>query len=127
MIDHFNLPVSDLDRSRSFYESVLKPLGFRVIAQDGQAIGFGAESWGFGIVATQPPIPRPHLAFIAGSREAVDRFYDAALSRGGRSNGAPGLRPAYDPDYYAAFIVDPEGHNVEAVCRGCVGSLPPRG
>src|SRR5687767_12609454 len=109
MIDHFNLPVSDLARSRSFYESVVEPLGFRVIAEDGQAIGFGAESWGFGIVASQPPISPLHIAFVAASREAVDGFYAAALSRGGRSNGPPGLRPAYDPDYYAAFIVDPDG------------------
>lgn len=120
MIDHFNLPVSDLARSRSFYEGVLEPLGFLVVAQDGQAIGFGAGNWSFGIVATQPPLSRLHLAFIAASRSAVDRFYEAAISLGGRSNGSPGLRPEYDPDYYAAFIIDPDGHNIEAVCRRCV-------
>jgi catechol 2,3-dioxygenase-like lactoylglutathione lyase family enzyme len=117
MIDHFNLPVSELARSRSFYERVLEPLGFRVIAQDGEAIGFGTENWSFGIVATPTPFPRLHLAFVAASRSAVDRFYAAALTLDGLSNGAPGLRPEYDPDYYAAFVLDPDGHNIEAVCR----------
>ena len=117
MIDHFNLPISDLVRSRSFYERVLEPLGFGFIAQDGQAIGFGNANWSFGIVATPPPLPSLHLAFVAASRAAVDRFYEAALSLGSRSNGPPGLRSEYDPDYYAAFVVDPDGHNIEAVCR----------
>jgi len=117
MIDHFNLPVVDLARSRFFYEGVLAPLGFRALAQDGQAIGFGSESWSFGIVATVFPFPKLHLAFTAAARSAVDRFHEAAVALGGRSNGAPGLRPGYDPDYYAAFVLDPDGHNIEAVCR----------
>jgi hypothetical protein len=96
------------------------PLGFRVIARDGQAIGFGGENWGFGIVATRPPLSRLQLAFVAESRSAEDRFYEAAISLGGRSNGSPGLRPEYDPAYYAAFVIDPDGHNIEAVCRRCV-------
>jgi ribosomal protein S18 acetylase RimI-like enzyme/catechol 2,3-dioxygenase-like lactoylglutathione lyase family enzyme len=123
MIDHFNLPVVDLARSRSFYECVLEPLGFRVIAQDGQAIGFGSESWSFGIVTTAPPFPRLHLAFAAVSRSGVDRFHATAGTLGSRSNGAPGLRPEYDPDYYAAFVLDPDGHNIEAVCRKQVGAV----
>ncbi len=117
MIDHFNLPVSDLDRSRSFYERVIEPLGVRVLGQDGQAIGFGAASWAFGIIATSPPFPTLHLAFTAASRADVDGFYAAALFVGARPNGSPGLRPEYDPDYYAAFVLDPDGHNIEAVCR----------
>jgi catechol 2,3-dioxygenase-like lactoylglutathione lyase family enzyme len=129
LIDHFNLPISDLVRSRSFYERVLEPLGFHVIAQDGQAVGFGSESWSFGIVATPPPLPALHVAFGAASRAAVDRFYEAALSLGGRPNGPPGIRPEYDPDYYAAFVLDPDGHNIEAVCRRAQlssGALRPR-
>jgi predicted lactoylglutathione lyase len=117
MIDHFNLPVTDLGRSRRFYESVLDPLGFRFIVVDGRAIGFGIASWGFGIIATEPPFPKMHVAFEASCREDVDRFFEAAVRAGAPSNGAPGLRPQYDADYYAAFVLDPDGHNVEAVCR----------
>jgi catechol 2,3-dioxygenase-like lactoylglutathione lyase family enzyme len=118
MIDHFNLPVLDLARSRRFFEAVLAPLGFRFLMQDGNAIGFGSGTWGFGIVATPPPIPPIHLAFQARSRALVDAFFRAALAAGVTSNGAPGLRPHYDPNYYAAFVLDPDGHNVEAVYRG---------
>jgi catechol 2,3-dioxygenase-like lactoylglutathione lyase family enzyme len=117
MIDHFNLPVSDLARSRRFYERVLTPLGFRFLMQDGNAVGFGTDAWRFGILFTPPPFPSLHLAFTASNRVAVDQFFEAATSLGARSNGAPGVRPHYDPDYYAAFVLDPDGHNIEAVCR----------
>ena len=117
MIDHFNLPVSDLARSRRFYESVLTPLGFHFLMQDGSAMGFGTDTWGFGILATPAPFPSLHLAFTAGNRVAVDQFFEAALSLGAPSNGPPGIRLHYDPDYYAAFVLDPDGHNIEAVCR----------
>ncbi len=117
MIDHFNLPVANLEASRRFYERVLEPLGVHFVMQDGRAVGFGRKSWEFGIIETSAPIPRLHLAFAAPSRDQVDRFYQAALAAGARSNGAPGLRPAYDPNYYAAFVVDLDGHNIEAVCR----------
>jgi catechol 2,3-dioxygenase-like lactoylglutathione lyase family enzyme len=93
MIDHFNLPVADPDVSRRFYEHVLEPLGYRCIAQDGGAFGFGRDSWGFGVIATNPPILALHLAFEASTRKAVDDFYAAALAAGAESNGAPGLRP----------------------------------
>ena len=117
MIDHFNLPVTDLERSRGFYEHVLAPLGLRFILQDGSAVGFGTDTWAFGIVVVGEAFPRLHLAFAAQSRAAVDRFFEAALSLGARSNGAPGFRTEYDPSYYAAFVFDPDGHNIEAVCR----------
>lgn len=117
MLDHFNLPVSDLERSRVFYESVLAPLGLRLLARDGTAFGFGEQTWSFGIVACAVPFATVHLAFAAHSRQQVDQFFAAALAAGARPNGPPGLRPVYDPDYYAAFVFDPDGHNVEAVCR----------
>lgn len=117
MIDHFNLPVRDLERSRRFYECVLAPLGFRFLMQDGSAVGFGTDSWSFGILATPPPFPSLHLAFTAETRDAVDQFFAAAMMLGSPANGAPGVRPHYDPNYYAAFVLDPDGHNVEAVCR----------
>lgn len=120
MIDHFNLPVTDLQRSRKFYELFLAPLGFPFLMQDGAAVGFGRECWRFGIVQMAGPIPGLHLAFEAPSRGHVDRFFGAALQAGGRDNGGPGVRRGYDENYYAAFVLDPDGHNIEAVCR-----LPP--
>ena len=120
MIDHFNLPVSDLKVSRLFYERILAPLGLRYLMQDAAAIGFGVDTWAFGIVVTPRPFPKLHLAFHAKSRDAVDHFFRAATGAGGQSNGPPGIREAYDPAYYAAFIIDPDGHNIEAVCRGAV-------
>jgi catechol 2,3-dioxygenase-like lactoylglutathione lyase family enzyme len=124
VIDHFNLPVLDLERSRDFYLQVLAPLGLRLLAVDGQAIGFGRDTWTFGIVLNRPPIPALHAAFHAPSHTAVDAFYQAALAAGAASNGPPGLRPQYDPQYYAAFVLDPDGHNIEAVHRGGVQVAP---
>lgn len=120
MIDHFNLPVADLQSSRKFYELALQPLEYPFLMQDGAAVGFGRDCWRFGIVQMEGPIPRLHLAFEAASRADVDRFFAAALQAGGRDNGGPGLRSSYDANYYAAFVLDPDGHNIEAVCR-----LPP--
>lgn len=118
IIDHVNISVADLDRARRFYEAVLAPLGYRPIAQDGRAFGFGRSNWNFGVLETLPPFPRLHVAFVAHSPEQVDEFFEVALRAGARSNGEPGLRNFYHPDYYAAFVLDPDGHNVEAVFRG---------
>jgi len=118
VLDHFNLPVFDLGRSRRFYERVLAPLESRFFAEDGPAIGFGNSAWQFGIVATPAPISKLHVAFRAPSRNAVDAFFNEALAAGATSNGPPGVRQQYDPQYYAAFVLDPDGHNVEAVFRG---------
>jgi len=117
VIDHFNLPVSDLETSRRFYELALAPLGLKILMTYGDAIGFGIDTWAFGIVLAALPFPRLHLAFRAGSTEEVDRFFRAALEAGGKSNGPPGIRAAYDRSYYAAFAPDPDGHNIEAVWR----------
>jgi predicted lactoylglutathione lyase len=118
LIDHFNLPVMDIALSRRFYVPVLRTLGLQFLVQDGNAIGFGKDTWQFGLVATDPPIPKLHVAFSAGSHATVDAFFRAGLNAGAGSNGAPGYRPHYDPEYYAAFLIDPDGHNIEAVCRG---------
>ncbi len=120
MIDHFNLPVSDLDRSSAFYERALAALGYPVLMRDEGAVGFGVGAWRLGVAPTAPPFPPMHLAFQAADRAGVDRFYEAALAAGGQSNGAPGVRAHYDPDYYAAYIIDPDGHHIEAVCRRAV-------
>jgi catechol 2,3-dioxygenase-like lactoylglutathione lyase family enzyme len=117
MIDHFNLPVSDLERSLGFYRIALAPLGLRVLMRDGEAIGFGVDHWQFGIVAAKSPLLPLHVAFAAASPALVDRFFEQALAAGGVDNGAPGIRPHYDPRYYAAYVLDPDGHRIEAVCR----------
>lgn len=118
IIDHVNIPVAELDRARRFYEAVLAPLGYHPIVQDGRAVGFGGGNWNFGILETRPPFPPLHLAFVAHSRQQVDEFFEVALRAGARSNGEPGLRDSYHPGYYAAFVLDPDGHNIEAVFRG---------
>ncbi len=114
-IDHVTLRVRDLAVSRTFYEAALDPLGVRVLeAGDGVVFGpDGAED--FALAQGDPPSGPLHLAFLAAGREQVDAFHRAALAAGGQDNGAPGLRPHYHPGYYGAYVIDPDGNNVEAV------------
>ena len=118
MIDHMNLPVSDVAASRAFYRAALSPLGLPELMEDGDAVGFGVDSWTFGLVPASRTIEPLHLAFSAASEAAVDAFHAAALAAGARDHGGPGLRPIYGPGYYAAYVLDPDGHNIEAVFRG---------
>jgi len=123
MLDHVTLGVSDIERSKSFYDAALRPLGIiRLYADGDSAAGYGANNRAFFWIgrkgATQSGA---HVAFAAGDRETVNRFHGAALAAGGRDNGQPGLRPHYHPDYYGAFVFDPDGHNIEAVCRRKIG------
>ena len=117
-LDHIGLPVSDYRRSRDFYDRCLAPLGIKMIAEDGDWCGYGrgdiAEFWFGPDTASALPM---HIAFSAPDRAAVDRFHAAAIAAGGRDNGAPGLRTIYHPHYYGAFVLDPDGHNIEAVCH----------
>jgi catechol 2,3-dioxygenase-like lactoylglutathione lyase family enzyme len=124
MLDHTGLNVSDYAKSKTFYLAALAPLGYAVIkelpknlAPDGAA-GIGippkADFW---IAGGRPQSPPVHVAFRAKSRAEVDAFYEAALATGGRDNGPPGIRTHYHPNYYGAFVRDPDGHNVEAVCH----------
>ena len=125
MIDHFGCYVSDMQRSRGFYLAALEPLGIRIMwevtaLQTGRDahVGFGDEGAPkFWIGTGYPTSGRFHLAFAAKSRAQVDGFYRAAMANGGRDNGAPGVRAHYHPDYYSAFVLDPDGYNIEAVCR----------
>jgi len=123
MIHHIDFAVTDLTRSRAFYLEALKPLGMRLMMdrqhEDGrQIIGFGSPPDPvFWIRSGQPVLGHLHVAFNAGSRTVVDAFHAAAIAAGGRDHGAPGLRSRYAAHYYAAFVLDPDGHNVEAVCR----------
>ena len=128
MLDHLSMGVSDFQRGAAFYDAVLEPLGMtRVMdfANDAvQAVAYGADGkpvfWIGAAMAGVPPVtPMPgfHLAFAAPDRAAVDAFYGAAMAAGAKDNGAPGLRPHYHPHYYAAFVLDPDGHHMEAVCH----------
>jgi catechol 2,3-dioxygenase-like lactoylglutathione lyase family enzyme len=120
-IDHVKLPISDRDVSRTFYSGALAPLGYRLIYDGEHALAFGAgeleDEEPFALQLGDAPNVRTHVAFTATSTEQVDAFHAAALAAGGRDNGPPGERP-YGRPYYAAFVLDPDGHNVEAVYHG---------
>ncbi len=126
MLHHLSFGISNLDRAAAFYDAVLSALGYVRVWSDATAIGYGRTGSGDelaiklsarGIVA---PGPGFHVAFAAPSREAVARFHAAALKHGGQDNGAPGLRPEYGENYYAAFVIDPDGYRVEAVINAPV-------
>jgi catechol 2,3-dioxygenase-like lactoylglutathione lyase family enzyme len=114
MLDHIGVPVSDVARSRQFFVAALAPLGYKVLFDLGHAVGMGSEafpSFWFGKGERRDPL---HIAFSASERGLVDAFYRAALGAGARDNGKPGIRAQYHPNYYAAFVFDPDGNNVEA-------------
>lgn len=123
MIDHIGLAVTDITRSRAFYEAALKPLGYRFIHDATNEVGGTAVMFGVGdevdfvIADKERPGEGNHVAFRATTRAEVDTFHAAALAAGARDNGAPGLRSRYGATYYAAFVLDPDGFNVEAVCH----------
>ena len=118
MIEHVTLGVSDLDRSRDFYDRALKPLGIERLYAEGEAYsGYGIRPKAFFWIGRREDVRTgSHIAFAATNRATVHAFYDAALAAGGRDNGKPGPRPQYAPTYYGAFVLDPDGHNIEAVC-----------
>jgi catechol 2,3-dioxygenase-like lactoylglutathione lyase family enzyme len=117
MYDHIGLRTKDIDASVRFYAAALAPLGHEVASQDASGAGLGPPGapalWLYSAKAGGGPA---HIAFRAPNRAAVDRFYKKGMAAGGRDNGAPGLRADYSPTYYAAFMLDPDGNNVEAVC-----------
>lgn len=126
MLDHIGIAVSDIARSRAFYAAALQPLGIGPIMEvgpdltesGGTAIGFGKDGKPFFWIGdNERPGEGTHVAFTAPDRATVDAFYAAAIAAGDVDNGAPGLRPHYHPDYYAAFVRDPDGQNIEAVCH----------
>lgn len=125
-INHITLQVSDFKRSKSFYQTTLDPLGYRLLVEHDMSAGFGVNNtegervfW----ISEEPRLKKESgniksftcLAFTANSKEVVEDFYKAGLEAGGTDNGAPGYRPKYHPGYYAAFIHDPDGYNIEAV------------
>jgi catechol 2,3-dioxygenase-like lactoylglutathione lyase family enzyme len=128
MIDHITFGVTDFARSAAFYDRAFAPLGVRRLFDvpkehtDGVSVtGYGDERPWFWLAEQDAARGKLHIALMASSRAEVDAFHAAALSAGGTDNGAPGLRPYYHPDYYGAFVLDPDGHNIEAVCRAPEG------
>jgi catechol 2,3-dioxygenase-like lactoylglutathione lyase family enzyme len=124
VLDHVKLHVSDFDRSRAFYLAALAPLGYRVGLEPAPGVtGFvnerpdGRPAFDFWISGHGTPVSVMHLAFTAADRATVDAFHEAALAAGGTENGGPGVRPQYHQHYYGAFVLDPDGVNVEAVCH----------
>jgi catechol 2,3-dioxygenase-like lactoylglutathione lyase family enzyme len=118
MLDHITLHVSEYRKSKQFYALALKPLGYELIMEFGEGGGFGKDGkpdfWIAQGSATKPPL---HVAFASADRSTVDAFHRAALVAGARDNGAPGLRSHYHANYYGAFVLDPDGNNIEAVCH----------
>jgi catechol 2,3-dioxygenase-like lactoylglutathione lyase family enzyme len=130
MIDHTGVNVSNMARAKAFYRAALAPLGYVLMMEMSKQETGSVEVAGFGVppkpdfwlAGGEANDPHVHVAFTAASRAQVDAFYQAALGAGGRDNGAPGLRPHYHPDYYGAFVLDPDGHNIEAVCHAPAGA-----
>jgi catechol 2,3-dioxygenase-like lactoylglutathione lyase family enzyme len=125
MIDHTGLSVSDFARSKAFYLAALEPIGYRMLMElkPEDTGGFAGAGFGvppkpdFWIGKGKPNDPPIHIAFRVANRGLVDKFYEAAIAAGGRDNGPPGVRPHYHANYYGAFVLDPDGHNIEAVCH----------
>ena len=125
MIDHTGLQVTDPLKSKHFYTKALEPLGYKLMMEIPKEYTKGKAVYGYGVPPKPdfwvsegtPNLPRIHIAFRADNRRQVDEFYKAALAAGGKDNGAPGPRPHYHKDYYGGFVLDPDGHNVEAVCH----------
>jgi len=121
MIAHISIGVRDIERTKRFYDTVLDPLGYKCLraARSLVGYGYGRDTIGFWVVQAEHPVPADeksdlHFCFEAPDAAAVDAFHATALRAGGDDNGAPGLRPIYGPDYYAAFIIDPDGYRIEA-------------
>jgi catechol 2,3-dioxygenase-like lactoylglutathione lyase family enzyme len=128
MIDHTGLIVSNFTRSKVFYTQALAPIGYQLMMEIPPSVAGGPQVAGFGeppkpdfwVASGTPNVPPIHIAFRVPTRALVDAFYKAAMAAGGRDNGAPGLRLHYHANYYGAFVRDPDGHNIEAVCHELV-------
>jgi catechol 2,3-dioxygenase-like lactoylglutathione lyase family enzyme len=117
-VAHVAVNVTDFEAAKSFYLGALEPLGYRVVYEEPGTLAYLADAHGldFGI-GRREPVGGAHVAFECGDRETVDAFYAAAMAAGGADNGAPGVRPQYDANYYAAYVLDADGNNIEAVCH----------
>ena len=123
MIDHISIGVRDIARTKRFYDATLEPLGYTCLSEGQGSLGYGKETVMLWISGTDRPVPADlksglHFCFAAPTAPSIAAFHAAALSNGGRDNGAPGLRTDYGPNYYAAFVIDPDGYRLEAYCGG---------
>jgi catechol 2,3-dioxygenase-like lactoylglutathione lyase family enzyme len=121
MLNHISIGVRDTAKAKRFYDAALKPLGYTCLSESPGSLGYGAKAVALWIGAAERPVPADeksglHICFDAPTRRTVDAFHAAALRAGGRDNGKPGLRADYGPNYYAAFVVDPDGYRIEAHC-----------
>jgi catechol 2,3-dioxygenase-like lactoylglutathione lyase family enzyme len=121
MLNHVSIGVRDIARTKRFYDAALKPLGYTALSESDTSLGYGADSVVLWISTTEKPVPADdrsglHFCFDAPTRRSVAEFHGGALSAGGKDNGKPGLRIDYGPNYYAAFVVDPDGYRLEAHC-----------
>jgi catechol 2,3-dioxygenase-like lactoylglutathione lyase family enzyme len=121
MFDHVSIGVHDIVRAKAFYDRALQPLGYRCLSEGQGSLGYGADETALWVSAVATPVPADpgsglHFCFRAPDRQSVDAFHRAALAAGGRDNGKPGLRADYGDNYYAAFVIDPDGYRLEAYC-----------
>jgi len=121
MLNHISIGVRDIARTKAFYDAALKPLGYKALSEAETSLGYGKDAVVLWISRTDAPVPADersglHFCFDAPTRESVAAFHKAALAAGGRDNGKAGLRPDYGPNYYAGFVVDPDGYRLEAYC-----------
>ena len=121
MLDHVSIGVREIAKAKRFYDAALQPLGYECLSEGEGSLGYGRGSVAFWISVSEHPVTPNlnsglHFCFSAPTRKSVDAFHAAALKAGGRDNGAPGIRTEYDANYYAAFVVDPDGYRIEAYC-----------
>ncbi len=121
MINHLSIGVTDIARTKAFYDAALKPLGYTCLSNGETSLGYGKDSVALWIGVTRKPVKADmasglHVCFDAPTRKSVDAFHKAALATGGTDNGKPGLRADYGANYYAAFVIDPDGYRIEAYC-----------
>lgn len=121
MLNHVSIGVRDLAKTKRFYDAALKPLGYKCLSEDAGSLGYGKDAIQLWITPAEHPVPADaksglHFCFDAPTRKGVDAFHAAAVKTGGKDNGKPGVREAYAPTYYAAFVVDPDGYRLEAYC-----------
>jgi catechol 2,3-dioxygenase-like lactoylglutathione lyase family enzyme len=122
MLNHVSIGVRDLARTKRFYDAAFAPLGYKCLSNGASSLGYGRDAVAFWISPTDKPVLADaasglHFCFEAPNRKAVDAFYAAAVKAGGKDNGKPGVRKDYSPDYYATFVVDPDGYRLEAYCK----------
>ncbi len=122
MLNHISIGTSSLSAAKTFYDAALSALGYRCLSEDADSLGYGSEAVEFWVLKSEKPVPDEtasglHICFTAPTKDGVNRFHAAGLRHGGRDHGQPGPRRDYGPDYYAAFLKDPDGYRVEAYCR----------